>query len=137
MIAIRPTNDGSLSGQLGMGSTLVHNGVASIRRTDRCSAYTSFSARYTDAHPILSALAMAVARRPRAFISRTREASIEGGGPELISALYRLDLPDWETSDDAMDKLQLATGNPVLVGYLSYIIGLLIAVAAVKATGTR
>jgi hypothetical protein len=36
-----------------------------------------------------------------------------------------------------MDKLQFAMGNPVLVGYLSYIIGLLIAVAAVKATGTR
>jgi hypothetical protein len=29
---------------------------------------------------------------------------------------------------------ELATGNPVLVGYLAYIVGLLIAIAAVKAS---
>jgi hypothetical protein len=30
--------------------------------------------------------------------------------------------------------LEFATGNPVLVGYLAYIVGLLIAIAVVKAT---
>jgi hypothetical protein len=29
---------------------------------------------------------------------------------------------------------ELATGNPVLVGYLAYIVGLLIAIAAMKAS---
>jgi len=32
---------------------------------------------------------------------------------------------------------ELATGNPVLVGYLAYISGLLIAIAAVRATEAR
>ncbi len=30
--------------------------------------------------------------------------------------------------------LELAAGNPVLVGYLAYVVGLLIAIAAVKAS---
>jgi len=34
------------------------------------------------------------------------------------------------------EVLEFATGNPVLVGYLAYIIGLLIAVAVVTATET-
>jgi hypothetical protein len=33
--------------------------------------------------------------------------------------------------------LELAAGNPVLVGYLPYIVGLLITIAAVKATEAR
>ena len=35
------------------------------------------------------------------------------------------------------EVLELAIGNPVLVGYLAYIVGLLIAIALVKATETR
>jgi len=34
------------------------------------------------------------------------------------------------------EVLEFATGNPVLVGYLAYIIGLLIAIAVVTATET-
>jgi len=30
--------------------------------------------------------------------------------------------------------LELAAGNPVLVGYLAYVVGLLIAIAAMKAS---
>jgi hypothetical protein len=38
--------------------------------------------------------------------------------------------------DDWKEILEFAIGNPVLVGYLAYIVGLLIAIAAVKATET-
>ncbi len=33
--------------------------------------------------------------------------------------------------------LELIAGNPVLIGYLAYIVGLLIAIAVVNATETR
>jgi hypothetical protein len=33
--------------------------------------------------------------------------------------------------------LELAAGNPVLIGYLAYIVGLLIAITAVRATEAR
>jgi hypothetical protein len=35
------------------------------------------------------------------------------------------------------NALELAASNPVLVGYVSYIVGLLIAIAAVKASEAR
>ena len=34
------------------------------------------------------------------------------------------------------EVLEFAIGNPVLVGYLAYIVGLLVAIVAVKATET-
>jgi hypothetical protein len=37
----------------------------------------------------------------------------------------------------AWNVLELAAGNPVLAGYLSYIVGLLIAIAVAKATEVR
>jgi hypothetical protein len=42
------------------------------------------STRYTDARPILSTFAISEGRMPCAFISRTREASIEGGANDVL-----------------------------------------------------
>jgi hypothetical protein len=38
--------------------------------------------------------------------------------------------------DDWKEILEFALGNPVLVGYQAYIVGLLVAIATVKATET-
>ena len=58
------------------------------------------------------------------------EASDENGMDSIGCRQKSMDIEGWK------EVLEFAIGNPVLVGYLAYILGLLIAIAVVKATET-
>jgi len=65
----------------GSRGSLPRRSLAQSRRAATSQPAGAPSTRYTDARPILSALAMSTGRMPCAFNSRTRAASIEGGRP--------------------------------------------------------